>query len=143
MPSRVLLPEPDGPTMETKSPFIIWKLIPLRISIRSRPNGRLLVMSRTSITTRRSRHCVGLSNWSVLAPCTVVISSIDVPYSFSLIRSFVSVYTALARNRRKKRYLSKDVDASPSPDRQEQKSTLFLLYCTPLYLRSKRINVVY
>src|SRR2546421_12913328 len=57
MPSNVLLPEPDGPTMETNSPLIIWKLMPLRISMRSRPRGRLLVISRTSITTLASVFC--------------------------------------------------------------------------------------
>src|SRR5258708_5102967 len=54
MPSSVLLPEPDGPTIETNSPLRIWKLIPLRISICSRPRGRVFVISCTSMTILRS-----------------------------------------------------------------------------------------
>src|SRR2546421_5418783 len=53
IPSSVLFPDPDGPTMETNSPLIIEKLMPLRMSMRSRPRGRLFVISRTSITTLR------------------------------------------------------------------------------------------
>ncbi len=49
MPSKVDLPEPEGPMMATNSPWAMRRLMPLRMSMRSRPSGSHL---RTSIASR-------------------------------------------------------------------------------------------
>src|SRR5579871_5817235 len=66
MPSRVDLPDPDGPTMATNAPCSMRRLMPLRMSMRSRPSGSDLRMSIAS----------NAAVWVIVAAAPVVFCSV-------------------------------------------------------------------
>src|SRR5579871_170551 len=81
MPSSVLLPEPEGPTMATNSPLEISKLMPLRMSMCSWLSGKLF---RTSSAVSAACCDAARESKSVVMESFPFLSAIAVPYRMSL-----------------------------------------------------------